>query len=72
MARTKSPRGEYAARALAKKRKHFRWKDVKYKRRVLKIKKKTDPLLNLLLDEYGDEYTIIRWRGSIIIRRKKF
>ena len=37
-----------------------------------KVKKKTDPLLNLLLDEYGDEYTTIRWRGSIIIRRKKF
>jgi len=37
MARTKSPRGEFAARALAKKRKHFKWKDVKYKRRVLKI-----------------------------------
>ncbi|MHA1767973.1 MAG: 30S ribosomal protein S12 [Promethearchaeota archaeon] len=44
MARTKSPRGEYAARALAKKRKHFRWKDVNYKRRVLRIKKKSDPL----------------------------
>ena len=44
MARSKSPRGEFAARALAKKRKHFQWKDVKYKRRVLKIKKKTDPL----------------------------
>ncbi len=44
MARTKSPRGEFAARALAKKRKHFQWKDVRYKRRVLKIKRKTDPL----------------------------
>jgi len=44
MARSKSPRGEFAARKLAKNRKHFQWKDVKYKRRVLKIKKKTDPL----------------------------
>ena len=44
MARTKSPKGEYAARPLAKKRKHFRWSDVNYKRRALRIKKKTDPL----------------------------
>jgi small subunit ribosomal protein S12 len=44
MTHSKSPRGEYAARPLAKKRKKFRWKDVKYKRRILKIKKKSDPL----------------------------
>ena len=29
-----------------------------------------DKLLDLLLDEYGDEYSIIRWRGSLIIRKK--
>ncbi len=44
MARTKSPKGEYAARPLANKRKKFRWSDVNYKRRVLRIKEKTDPL----------------------------
>ena len=44
MARTKSPKGQFAARPLAKKRKKFRWSDVNYKRRVLNIKQKTDPL----------------------------
>ncbi len=44
MARTKSPKGEYAARPLAKKRKKFRWSDSKYKRRALDIKRKTDPM----------------------------
>ena len=44
MGRTKSPRGQFAARPLAKKRKKFRWSDVNYKRRVLRIKQKTDPL----------------------------
>ena len=42
--RTKSPKGEYAARPLQKKRAKFRWSDVNYKRRVLNIKRKTDPL----------------------------
>ena len=44
MARTKSPRGQFAARPLAKKRNKFRWSDTNYKRKVLMIKKKTDPL----------------------------
>ena len=44
MARTKSPKGQFAARPLQKKRNKFRWSDVNYKRRILRIKKKTDPL----------------------------
>lgn len=44
MARTKSPKGQYAARALSNKRKKFRWSDINYKSRVLRIKEKTDPL----------------------------
>ncbi|MCD6492140.1 MAG: 30S ribosomal protein S12 [Candidatus Njordarchaeia archaeon] len=41
---TKSPRGEYAARVLRKKRKKLRWKDTYYRRRVLRLDKKADPL----------------------------
>ena len=44
MVRTKSPRGEFGARALAIKRNKFRWSDKNYKRRILNIKEKTDPL----------------------------
>lgn len=44
MARSKSPRGEFAARPLMKKKKHFRWSERQYKTRVLRIKEKTDPL----------------------------
>ncbi|MHA1607446.1 MAG: 30S ribosomal protein S12 [Candidatus Freyarchaeota archaeon] len=40
----KAPRGEYAARPLAKKRKKFRWSDIYYKRRMLRLKVKVDPL----------------------------
>jgi len=40
----KSPTGLYAARKLVKKRKKFRWSDLEYKRRVLQLKKKVDPL----------------------------
>lgn len=36
--------GEFAARKLKQKRKKFRWKDVYYARRVLGLRKKTDPL----------------------------
>jgi len=36
-------RGEFSARALKKKRKKFRWKDIHYKRRQLQLWKK-DPL----------------------------
>lgn len=44
MGRSKSPRGEFGARALAKKRNKFRWQDWNYKRRILHIKEKSDPL----------------------------
>ncbi|HDI10466.1 MAG TPA: 30S ribosomal protein S12 [Euryarchaeota archaeon] len=37
-------RGEMAARKLMRDRKRFRWKDKKYKRRVLRLKEKYDPL----------------------------
>ncbi|WP_088335824.1 MULTISPECIES: 30S ribosomal protein S12 [unclassified Methanopyrus] len=40
----KSPAGEFAARKLREKRKKFRWKDEKYKRRMLKLDEKADPL----------------------------
>lgn len=40
----KSPAGEFAARKLADLRQKFRWKDEKYKRRVLRLKEKSDPL----------------------------
>ena len=41
---SKSPLGEYAARPLSRKRRKFRWKKPSYKRRVLKLRRKTDPL----------------------------
>ncbi len=44
MTRSKSPLGEFAARPLRVKRKRFRWKKSSYKRRMLKLKRKTDPL----------------------------
>ncbi len=40
----KSPKGLFAARKLKRKRSHFRWKDHYYKRRVLKLNVKSDPL----------------------------
>ena len=40
----KSPLGEFAGRPLVRKRKKFLWKKASHKRRVLKLKKKTDPL----------------------------
>ncbi|MDF1540299.1 MAG: 30S ribosomal protein S12 [Candidatus Thorarchaeota archaeon] len=40
----KSPLGEFAGRPLGAKRRKFRWKKADHKRRVLKLKKKTDPL----------------------------
>ncbi len=36
--------GLYAARNIKRKRKSDRWKDIDYKRRVLKLKKRKDPL----------------------------
>jgi small subunit ribosomal protein S12 len=41
---SKSPRGEFAARALVEKRKRFRWSDRYYKRRMLRLDVKADPL----------------------------
>ncbi|MGC8607762.1 MAG: 30S ribosomal protein S12 [Vulcanisaeta sp.] len=40
----KSPLGMFAARGLKEKRKRFRWSDTYYKRRMLGIAKKFDPL----------------------------
>ncbi|MFX1506959.1 MAG: 30S ribosomal protein S12, partial [Promethearchaeota archaeon] len=40
----KSPRGEFAASKLLRKRKKFRWKSTTYKRKVLRLKEKFDPL----------------------------
>lgn len=37
-------KGMYAARKLKQKRKHFRWKDIKHRRRMLRLDVKADPL----------------------------
>ena len=39
-----SPRGQYSARILRQKRKKFRWKDRLYKRKILRLDVKADPL----------------------------
>ena len=41
---SKSPRGEFAARKLEKKRKNFRWSDRYYNRRMLMLDEKVDPM----------------------------
>ena len=41
---SKAPRGEFAARKLKTKRQKFRWSDKYYKRRLLMLDKKADPL----------------------------
>jgi small subunit ribosomal protein S12 len=41
---SKSPRGEFAARALVDKRKNFRWSNRYYNRRMLRLDVKADPL----------------------------
>jgi len=41
---SKAPRGELAARKLLEKRKKFRWSDIYYKRRMLRLDVKSDPL----------------------------
>lgn len=38
------PRGEFAGRKLRKMRREYKWSDKKYKRRMLKLKEKYDPL----------------------------
>ena len=59
MTGNKSPRGEFAARKLQLKRKKFRWKDIHYKRRMLGLNIKADPLEGapqasaIVLDKYG-------------------
>ena len=40
----KSPTGQYSARILRQKRKKFRWKDRYYKRKILRLDVKADPL----------------------------
>ncbi len=40
----KKPTGEFTARKLARRRQQFRWSDPSYKRRVLRLKEKTNPL----------------------------
>lgn len=44
MSGSKSPRGLSAARRLIEKRKKFRWSNANYKRRMLRLKEKYDPL----------------------------
>jgi small subunit ribosomal protein S12 len=41
---SKSPRGEFAARKLVEKRNKFRWSSMYYKRRMLMLDVKADPL----------------------------
>jgi small subunit ribosomal protein S12 len=41
---SKSPKGEFAARQLTKKRRKLRWSDRYYKRRMLRLDVKADPL----------------------------
>lgn len=41
---SKSPKGLFAARKLRQKRKKFRWSDIHYKRKMLRIDIKYDPL----------------------------
>ena len=41
---SKGPKGEFAARKLSSKRQRFRWKSAEYKRRVLRLDEKADPL----------------------------
>jgi small subunit ribosomal protein S12 len=41
---SKSPRGEFAARKLDKKRKQFRWSNRYYNRRMLMLDQKVDPM----------------------------
>jgi len=58
---SRSTRGEFAARKLIKKRKQFRWSDMYYKRRTLKLDIKSDPLMGapmargIVLEKVGVE-----------------
>ena len=58
---SKSPRGEFAARKLSEKRKKFHWSNMYYKRRMLMLDVKADPLegapmaRGLVLEKVGVE-----------------
>lgn len=41
---SKSPKGEFAARSLMEKRKKFTWSDPQYKRRMLRLGGRSDPM----------------------------
>jgi len=41
---SKGSRGEFAARKLGSRRQRYRWKSASYKRRILKLDEKADPL----------------------------
>ncbi|GBE17524.1 30S ribosomal protein S12 [archaeon BMS3Abin16] len=57
----KKPTGEFTARKLKKTRQNLRWSEEKYKRRVLNLKKKSDPLVGapqargIVLEKVGIE-----------------
>jgi len=57
----KKPTGEFTARKLKKTRQTLRWSEEKYKRRVLNLKKKSDPLVGapqargIVLEKVGIE-----------------
>jgi small subunit ribosomal protein S12 len=40
----KSPMGLFAARKLRRKRQKFRWSDIQYRRRMLRLDERVDPL----------------------------
>ena len=58
---SKSPKGELAARKLREKRQRFRWSDSYYKRRLLRLDVKSDPLMGapmgrgIVLEKVGIE-----------------
>ncbi|NWG09128.1 MAG: 30S ribosomal protein S12 [Nitrososphaerales archaeon] len=61
MTRSKSPKGEFAGRKQGKKRQRLRWSDKYYKRRLLMLDKKADPLVGspqakaIVLEKVGVE-----------------
>ena len=61
MTGSKSPKGLFAARKLKNKRKKFRWRDFYFRRRMLRLKEKVDPLMGapmargIVLEKVGIE-----------------
>lgn len=61
MGSSKSPRGQFSARKLYKKRQKMRWSDRQYMTRVTDLKKKVDPMMGapqargLVLEKVGVE-----------------